>query len=270
MAPDLLNVITTLPLEHIEPCIRLSRGTDNRAVMTSWSSLTVTCNMFCPINSETGYIWAKRTHYLAAHMWRAVGNENCVIWPGSADRFLSPPSLPSPSFPLCFLPLLGCGEAGTWQKEGGRMDLQPGVRATPQGSRRGTQGLMGRWPAVFCDLWRLGASGHCRLLSSLSSVSLRRHCRIARSHTHCTTVCGSIQRGIPRTCWTAAQAHIQPLLPTLSHTKINTSINISTLQHRVLQSHHMSIRPSLLCEYSPFDCVWITISHGVSGVEPSV
>ncbi|KAI3363687.1 hypothetical protein L3Q82_001311 [Scortum barcoo] len=47
--------------------------------------------------------------------------------------------------PLSFsVNIVGCGEAGTWQEEGGRMDHQSGVRASPQGSRRRTQGLMGR------------------------------------------------------------------------------------------------------------------------------
>lgn len=101
-------------------------------------------------------------------------------------------------------------------------------------------------PLTCClrDLWRLGACGHCRLHSSLSSVSLHTHCRIARSRTPCTTIYRSIQRGIPCTCWAAARSCIHAPLPTLSHTKINTPINISTLQHRVLQSHHR--RPGLL------------------------
>lgn len=105
------------------------------------------CNMLCPINSETGYIWAKLTHYLAPHMWKAVGNETVLYGPVVLTGFflllLYPPH-----------PLFISSSFRLWRgrhvarRGGGRMDLQPGVRASPWGSRRQTQDLTGRWPAV--------------------------------------------------------------------------------------------------------------------------
>lgn len=206
-------------------------------------------------------------------MWQAVGNENCVIWPSSADRFLSPS--PPPSLSLLFI----SSSSRLWRSwhvaiGGGKDGSSAQCKSLPPGKPASDARPHGPLTCCLCDLWRLGASGQCRLLSSLSSVSLHTQHRTARSHTHCTTVCRSIQKGIPRTCWVAVgvHAHIHPqagsLLCTLSHTKINTPINISALQHRVPQSHHMSIRLSSLSEYSPFDCAWITFSHGVSALKP--
>lgn len=63
-----------------------------------------------------------------------------VIWPSSADRFLSP----SPPPPLLPVPHLFLQAVFQEVVEGGRMDLRPCVRASPKGSRRRTQGLAGR------------------------------------------------------------------------------------------------------------------------------
>lgn len=148
------------------------------------------------------------------------------MWPCSADRFLSPSPLPPP--PLFMSPsrqwrgwhvARGEGRDGSSNR---RKSLPPGKLASDARPH-------GPLTYCLCDLWRLGASGHCRLLSS---VSPRAHCRIARSHTHCTTVCGSIRRGIPRARPAAARAPIQPP----SHTEINPSINISTPLHRAPDS----------------------------------
>lgn len=97
-------------------------------------------------------------------------------------------------------------------------------------------------PLTCCllDLWRLGASGHCSLLSLLSSISLLTHCRTTRRYTYCTAVCRVIRRGISHTCRAAVPTY--PPFPTQFHPKINTSINVPALRHRVPTSHHKSIR----------------------------
>lgn len=102
-------------------------------------------------------------------MCRTVGNENCVIWPSSADRLLSPfSSAPSPS-PLLFISPSSRLWSGQHVARGGRKDgssdlckslppREPSLDARPHG------------PLTCClrDLWRLEAPGHCRLLSPLS------------------------------------------------------------------------------------------------------
>ncbi|CAB1456949.1 unnamed protein product [Pleuronectes platessa] len=80
-------------------------------------------------------------------------------------------------------------------------------RSLPPGKPSSDARPRGPLTCCLCDLWRLEASGHCRLLSSLSSVSPRTSCTTARSHTHCATFHRRIQRGIPRTCRAAARAY---------------------------------------------------------------
>ncbi|KAK5620207.1 hypothetical protein CRENBAI_000479 [Crenichthys baileyi] len=62
-------------------------------------------------------------------------------------------------------------------------------KSLPPGKPASDAGPHGPLTCCLLDLWRLGASGHCRLLSLLSSISLLTHCRTTRSHTHCATVC---------------------------------------------------------------------------------
>lgn len=162
--------------------------------------------------------------------------------------FLFP--LPSPSFfPSLFL---FCRLQESWHvASAGRRDgssIQ--CKNPPLGKPVSDAWPHGPLTYCLCDLWRLGASGHCRPPSSLSCVSLHPHCRTASSQRHCITFYRSIQRGIPCTCSTAASAP----------TKINTSINIVSLPHHITCP---------LDQSGPFDCVRLTISHGVSAVELS-
>lgn len=108
----------------------------------------------------------------------------------------------------------------------------------------------------LCDLWRLGASGHCRLFSSLlqnckEPHTLHHHLReyTKRNSSHMLSCSAG----------------------TYTHTWASRNFTSYTVSYKnkylYKQSHHMFNRPSPLSEYSPFDCVWITIRHGMSAVE---
>lgn len=210
---------------------------DNREVMTSWSSLTVTCAMCSALSIVRQAIFEPSWHITWLLVYRGPLAMKTVIWPSSADRFLSPSPLPSPSSLYFSFISLGCGPAGTWREELGKDGSSAQCKSLPPGKPASDARPHG--PLTCCLPWFIAA--FC--LWPLQTLSPPYP---FRSHTHCTTVYRGIQRGIPCTCRAEAQARIHPLLPTLSHAKIITYLNISTLQHRVLQSHHMSIRRNLL------------------------
>ncbi len=177
-------------------------------------------------------------------------------------------SLPSPSSSLYFS-LLGCGEAGTWQEEGGKDGSSAQCKSLPPG--KPALDARPHGPLTCCLPWFMAAGGPQPLQTPLLSLLyFRSHSLQDCEEPH------TLQHRLEhpkRNSSHMLSYSTDVLTSTASYTvstRINTTINISALQHRVLQSHHMSVRLGLLLDGSAFDCVWITISHGVSAVEPSV
>lgn len=98
---------------------------------------------------------------------RAAGNENCVIWPSSADRFLSPSLPPSPSSCLYFSHLQAVERLARGRRRGGNDGSSAQRKSLPPETLASDARPRGPLTCRPCDLWRLGASGRCRLLSSL-------------------------------------------------------------------------------------------------------
>lgn len=97
---------------------------------------------------------------------KAIGNENSVIWPSSADRFLSPSLLP---FPLLVFISPSSRLWSGWHVAGGEGKDESSAQCKSLPLEKLASNARPHGPLTYrlCDLWRLGASGHRRLLSSL-------------------------------------------------------------------------------------------------------
>lgn len=141
---------------------------DNRAVMTSWSSLTVTCAICFALSIVRQAIFEPSWHITWLLVYRGPLAMKTVIWPSSADRFLSPSPLPSPSSLYFSFISLGCGPAGTWREEWGKDGSSAQCKSLPPGKPASDARPHG--PLTYCLPWFIAA--FC--LWPLQTLSLHR------------------------------------------------------------------------------------------------
>lgn len=205
MDPNILK-ITTWPLEYTEPKIPLSHNTSQTIdVMTSWSTLSVACAICSALSQVRQAIFEPSWHITWLLIYRGPLAMKTVIWPSSADRFLSPSPLPSSSSLYFSFISLGWGPTGTWWEEWGKNGSSAQCKSLSPGKPVSDVGPHG--PLTCCLLWFMVALGLWPVqipLLSLSFISLQESAGL-QGATHCTTVYGSIQN-IPSTCCTSRTA----------------------------------------------------------------